>query len=420
MSVPMEKKWMELEDRSDDLYLAGVKEFIDCAHRAGRDLFFSCPCKKCRNSKGLVELDDIEYDLLRWDIDKKYVFWHLHGESESLHVNTNPIVEETNPFEQPRMEDLVDDGEPQVESHSTPNDSDSLRNVLPEGANLPDNYPNMKNPIKELGMECITIHACPNHPILYRKEHAERVECLKCKMPRYKHYVDPKTEKGGTEPLKTVRYFPLIPRLKRLYSVPWIAKAMTWHKRAKSTDNLMRHPAGFHKASAFASEFGMQSKLHDPAPLCTGYYSRTDVEFFRMQYFACGLDTLVEIKGFLESFSEEPALVQLHLLTVTIKLFYEESNRRPTKNDLVLNNATVETDNPVLRDRAIIICKSNTIINIVEMPSSQTRNIQRPSSVLQEKTLVTVSMCDRLWRRITTCTEWNGCSGAVKTLLTKS
>lgn len=141
MSVPMEKKWMELEDRSDDLYLAGVKEFIDCAHRAGRDLFFSCPCKKCRNSKGLVELDDIEYDLLRWGIDKNYVFWQLHGESESLHVNTHPIVEQTNPFEQPRMENLVDDvyevnhrsghpvddGEPQVESHSTPNDSDSLR-----------------------------------------------------------------------------------------------------------------------------------------------------------------------------------------------------------------------------------------------------------------------------------------------------
>ncbi|RZC80250.1 hypothetical protein C5167_042821, partial [Papaver somniferum] len=129
---------------------------------------------------------------------------------------------------------------------------------------------------------------------------------------------------------------------------------------------------GFHEASAFASAFGMQvrtipifymafllsffncnlvhhlcslqSKLHDPAPLCTGYYTRTDVEFFRMQYLACGLDTLVESKGFLESFSEEPALVQLHLLTV------------------VLNNAIVEADNPVLRDRAIIICKSNTVL----------------------------------------------------------
>ncbi|XP_026423745.1 beta-adaptin-like protein C [Papaver somniferum] len=40
-----------------------------------------------------------------------------------------------------------------------------------------------------------------------------------------------------------------------------------------------------------------------------------------LQYLACGLDTLVESKGFLESFSEEPALVQLHLLTVTIKFF---------------------------------------------------------------------------------------------------
>ncbi|XP_026423265.1 uncharacterized protein LOC113319210 isoform X1 [Papaver somniferum] len=89
---------------------------------------------------------------------------------------------------------------------------------------------------------------------------------------------------------------------------------------------------GFHEASAFASAFGMQSKLHDPAPFCTGYYTRR-LSFSSwvslgdiltpinqsLQYFACGLDTLVESKGFLESFSEEPALVQLHLLTVTIK-----------------------------------------------------------------------------------------------------
>ncbi|RZC63467.1 hypothetical protein C5167_025233 [Papaver somniferum] len=69
---------------------------------------------------------------------------------------------------------------------------------------------------------------------------------------------------------------------------------------------------GFHEASALASAFGMQSKLNDPAPLCTGYYTRTDVEFFRTQ--------------------------------------------------VILNNTTVETDSPVLRDRTIIICKSNTVL----------------------------------------------------------
>lgn len=58
-----------------------------------------------------------------------------------------------------------------------------LKNVLPEGANLPDNYPKMKNSIKELGMECITIHACPNHCIcigksMLRELSVQNAKCL--------------------------------------------------------------------------------------------------------------------------------------------------------------------------------------------------------------------------------------------------
>lgn len=61
------------------------------------------------------------------------------------------------------------------------------------------------------------------------------------------------------------------------------------------------------------------------------------------------------LESFLESFPEEPALVQLQLLTATVKLFLKKPTEGPQQMiQVVLNNATVETDNPDLRDRAYI------------------------------------------------------------------
>ncbi|KAL0297611.1 UNVERIFIED_CONTAM: Beta-adaptin-like protein C [Sesamum radiatum] len=61
------------------------------------------------------------------------------------------------------------------------------------------------------------------------------------------------------------------------------------------------------------------------------------------------------LESFLESFPEEPPQVQLQLLTATVKLFLKKPTEGPQQMiQVVLNNATVETDNPDLRDRAYI------------------------------------------------------------------
>nr|GMD01665.1 beta-adaptin-like protein B [Ipomoea batatas] len=61
------------------------------------------------------------------------------------------------------------------------------------------------------------------------------------------------------------------------------------------------------------------------------------------------------LENFLESFPEEPPQVQLQLLTATVKLFLKKPTEGPQQMiQVVLNNATVETDNPDLRDRAYI------------------------------------------------------------------
>ncbi|KAI5413138.1 hypothetical protein KIW84_057663 [Lathyrus oleraceus] len=57
------------------------------------------------------------------------------------------------------------------------------------------------------------------------------------------------------------------------------------------------------------------------------------------------------LESFLESFPEEPALVQLQFLTATVKLFLKKPTEGPQQMiQVVLNNATMETDNPDLRD----------------------------------------------------------------------
>ncbi|KAF8013390.1 hypothetical protein BT93_I1286 [Corymbia citriodora subsp. variegata] len=61
------------------------------------------------------------------------------------------------------------------------------------------------------------------------------------------------------------------------------------------------------------------------------------------------------LESFLEGFPEEPPQVQLQLLTATVKLFLKKPTEGPQQMiQVVLNNATVETDNPDLRDRAYI------------------------------------------------------------------
>ncbi|XP_024391811.1 beta-adaptin-like protein C [Physcomitrium patens] len=61
------------------------------------------------------------------------------------------------------------------------------------------------------------------------------------------------------------------------------------------------------------------------------------------------------LESFLETFPEEPAQVQLQLLTAAVKLFLKKPTEGPQQMiQVVLNNATQETDNPDLRDRAYV------------------------------------------------------------------
>lgn len=118
-----------------------------------------------------------------------------------------------------------------------------VKDLLPKDNTLPENYSDMKNSLKGLGMKYKFIHACKYECILYRKEHEHKEKCPVCHEPRFV------LKKGESEiscnfskvPQKVLKYFPLGSRLKRLYTVRWIVEAMTWHARAVTCDNLMRY-----------------------------------------------------------------------------------------------------------------------------------------------------------------------------------
>lgn len=66
-----------------------------------------------------------------------------------------------------------------------------------------------------------------------------RLSCLICKEPRYKL----NDGKGKKIPHKILRYFPLTPRLQRLYMSRKTAVDMRWHKGKRVDDGILRHLA---------------------------------------------------------------------------------------------------------------------------------------------------------------------------------
>ncbi|KAM6577970.1 hypothetical protein CsatB_029807 [Cannabis sativa] len=74
---------------------------------------------------------------------------------------------------------------------------------------------------------------------LFYKENASKEACLVCGTSRW---VTSENGKAKKVPCKVMRYFPLTPRLKRLYSSRITAKSMIWHHTGKSKDDgVLRH-----------------------------------------------------------------------------------------------------------------------------------------------------------------------------------
>ncbi|KAF6134834.1 hypothetical protein GIB67_002235, partial [Kingdonia uniflora] len=100
-----------------------------------------------------------------------------------------------------------------------------IQEVLPLDNKAPADSYRASNIISRVGLDYEEMDACPNDCILYWKENTLQIECPTCDTFRYRE----KTKFAAN----TLRYFSLTPRLQRMYNVPWVAKAMTWHSTGK-------------------------------------------------------------------------------------------------------------------------------------------------------------------------------------------
>ncbi|XP_065623713.1 uncharacterized protein LOC136065019 [Quercus suber] len=114
-----------------------------------------------------------------------------------------------------------------------------LTKVLPKGNLVPRSTYEAKKILRDLGMSYEHIDACKNDCALFWKENINLDKCPVCEVPRYK---DTRAQ-GKMIPHKVLRYFPLTPRLRRLYMSSQRAKDMRWYIDKRVDDGIMRHPA---------------------------------------------------------------------------------------------------------------------------------------------------------------------------------
>ncbi|KAL5717109.1 hypothetical protein ACHQM5_010180 [Ranunculus cassubicifolius] len=128
-----------------------------------------------------------------------------------------------------------------------------LKDELSDDIHIPKNYYESKKQLRDLGMECIKIDACPNDCMLYwkdKKQDEDKEKCDTCGASRWITTPGESTVEGSTsskkykkKAAKVLRYFPLTPILQRLYMCSKTSKDMRWHSDSRTKDQALRHPA---------------------------------------------------------------------------------------------------------------------------------------------------------------------------------
>ena len=91
-----------------------------------------------------------------------------------------------------------------------------------------------------------------NSCMLFQGSYNNLKACLKCSANRFRQ------SRSKGVPTKVMWYFPLIPRLKRMFSTPALAKLMRWQPQNKSMDNKLRHVVDSKQRIFIDKEFFME------------------------------------------------------------------------------------------------------------------------------------------------------------------
>ena len=279
-------------------FSAGVKSFLDFAYSIGNPQGeeIQCPCAKCCNINWYRR--HVIYDhLICYGFVEGYTRWVNHGESVVDMDVDSDTDDETDLYDD--IEGLLNDrfrDVPQAEGvheglnedakkfynlveeaskelypgckgfstlsftirlyllkclHGWSNASftsllELLKEAIPD-LNIPSSFNKAKAMVKDLGLDYKKIDACPNDCMLYWKEQKKDTSCRECGASRWIEHpvvdndVVP-SKKAHNVPIKTLRHFPLIPRLQRLFMCSKTANILRWHDEEHSKNGKLRHP----------------------------------------------------------------------------------------------------------------------------------------------------------------------------------
>jgi hypothetical protein len=288
-------------------FVEGVNEFIEFATSQENFQRFSklrCPCKKCE-CRRFHNVDDVMVHLYERGFMNNYYCWTNHGESmprsspvvvDESYYDNGQHREEFNPFEQmimdhigPEVGRVIEQGQ-NMEEYPNPeakkfydmlataqaplwdgcenytqlsasmvalsiksdyNMSQGCFNrmvqfmgdAMPSGNGMVPNFYQAKKSVTSLGLGVIQIDCCPNGCMLYRNADANDnvTTCKYCGTNRYK--ISSRRGIQKKVALKKMWYFPITPRLQRLYSSIATASHMRWHFENHRKPGVLTHPS---------------------------------------------------------------------------------------------------------------------------------------------------------------------------------
>ncbi|KAI9185773.1 hypothetical protein LWI28_010509 [Acer negundo] len=227
----MNKDWVHL-NRTTEEYVKEAWNFVKMAEKnAGTPNKILCPCKDCRNfSQQSIEM--VFEHLVIKGMDLTYTTWFHHGEK---------IASDENP-EEVKMSDAFN----LLKAINGWSDKsfngllEILHDMLPIDNVLLKSVYSMRKFLKTFDLGYEKIHACINDCYLFRKENENEDKCPICSSSRWQEDEWTKKIRKGV-PAKVLRYFPIIPRFRRMFRSPKLAEDLRWHFSNKSEDGHMRH-----------------------------------------------------------------------------------------------------------------------------------------------------------------------------------
>ncbi|XP_039119063.1 uncharacterized protein LOC120255272 [Dioscorea cayenensis subsp. rotundata] len=289
----------------DPNFIDGVNSFVEFAKAHSNCLdgyLMRCPCnhKKCRN-RNLLDEDTIKAHIAKYGFVENYETWIHHGESDDGIIFRGHVVGEV--FEQfvedenlsafgtmihdvvgPSFQsnDIEDNPTPAIQHiydllraeqqelwPNNPNRISKLsvvarlmnlkaehhfserlyddfcqlmKECVPSNNVMVDGFYETKQLVRGLGLPVEQIDCCKRACMLYWGEDRELISCKLCGHDRYKRGRTNFGSRKTMVPYKKMFYFPLTPRLQRLYASNATAKHMRCHcEHEMEKDGVMRH-----------------------------------------------------------------------------------------------------------------------------------------------------------------------------------